>query len=179
MFPVIAASSHPMISLLHIVLKIVVVVVYVVFPLFSSSFFIKEIVVILAGIDFWIVKNITGRLLVGLRWWVDFEENGDERWKFECKVNENNINPADEKIFWWTLALFSLIWFLFVIANVISLGITNVMICSFCLAMTGFNLYSYYRCSKAQSENIKKLAMQYGAGMAAKFMYGSIVANYF
>lgn len=53
------------------------------------------------------------------------------------------------------------------------------MICSFCLAMTGFNLYSYYRCSKAQSENIKKLAMQYGAGMAAKFMYGSIVANYF
>ena len=41
MFPVIAASSHPMISLLHIVLKIVVVVVYVVIPLFSSSFFIK------------------------------------------------------------------------------------------------------------------------------------------
>jgi hypothetical protein len=45
--------------------------------------------------------------------------------------------------------------------------------------MLGFNLYSYYRCSKAQSENIKKLAFQYGAGMAAKFMYGSIVANYF
>jgi hypothetical protein len=30
------------------------------------------IVTVLSGIDFWIVKNITGRLLVGLRWWSDF-----------------------------------------------------------------------------------------------------------
>jgi hypothetical protein len=30
------------------------------------------IVTALSGIDFWIVKNITGRLLVGLRWWSDF-----------------------------------------------------------------------------------------------------------
>lgn len=66
-----------MIALLHIVLKIVVVIVYVVFPFFSDSFFVKEIVVILAAVDFWIVKNVTGRLLVGLRWWVDFQENGD------------------------------------------------------------------------------------------------------
>ena len=41
MFPVIAASSHPIISLVHILLKIAVVVVYVVFPFFSSSFVIK------------------------------------------------------------------------------------------------------------------------------------------
>lgn len=77
------------------------------------------------------------------------------------------------------MALFSLVWLLFSVANVITINITNLVICIFCLAMLGFNLYSYYRCSKAQSENIKKLAFQYGAGMAAKFMYGSIVANYF
>ena len=53
------------------------------------------------------------------------------------------------------------------------------MITLFCLIMIGFNLYSYYKCSKAQSENIKKLAYQYGAGAVAKFMTGSIVANYF
>jgi hypothetical protein len=87
MFPVISASSHPVIALTHIILKIAVVAVYIVFPLFTDTFFVKEIVVILAAIDFWIIKNITGRLLVGLRWWVDFEENGDERWKFECRVN--------------------------------------------------------------------------------------------
>jgi hypothetical protein len=97
------------------------------------------------------VKNITGRLLVGLRWWVDFEENGDEKWKFECKVNEKDVNPADEKVFWWTLALFSLVWLLLSAANAISINVTNLMITLFCLVMIGFNLYSYYRCSKAQS----------------------------
>lgn len=34
------------------------------------------IVTVLSGIDFWIVKNVTGRLLVGLRWWSDFTEDG-------------------------------------------------------------------------------------------------------
>lgn len=77
LFPVISASSHPIIALLHIILKIATVVVYIIFPMFSDSFLVKEIVVIIAGIDFWIVKNITGRLLVGLRWWVDFDHNGD------------------------------------------------------------------------------------------------------
>ena len=71
-FPVIAASSHPLISAVHILLKAAVVAIYVICPFFSDSFFVKEVVVIAAAIDFWIVKNITGRLLVGLRWWVDF-----------------------------------------------------------------------------------------------------------
>lgn len=89
------------------------------------------------------------------------------------------MNAADDKIFWWTLALFTLVWLVLSVANAISLNITNFVIALFCLAMIAFNLYSYYKCSKVQSENVKKLAFQYGAGMAAKFMTGSIIANYF
>lgn len=72
-FPIVAASSHPLLSAVHILLKAAIVAVFVVFPFFTDSFFVKEIVVIMAAIDFWIIKNVTGRLLVGLRWWVDFE----------------------------------------------------------------------------------------------------------
>jgi len=35
------------------------------------------VTVVGAALDFWIVKNLAGRLLVGLRWWIDFDENGD------------------------------------------------------------------------------------------------------
>jgi hypothetical protein len=35
-----------------------------------------QFVVIAAAVDFWIVKNVAGRILVGLRWWVDFDEKG-------------------------------------------------------------------------------------------------------
>jgi hypothetical protein len=31
------------------------------------------LVTVLGAIDFWVVKNVTGRLLVGLRWWSDFD----------------------------------------------------------------------------------------------------------
>jgi hypothetical protein len=33
-------------------------------------------VLILAAIDFWVVKNISGRLLVGLRWKSEIDEKG-------------------------------------------------------------------------------------------------------
>ena len=48
----------------------------------TSSFNVLMIVIIAAAVDFWIVKNLAGRLLVGLRWWIDFDENGEEAWKF-------------------------------------------------------------------------------------------------
>jgi hypothetical protein len=38
--------------------------------------------VVLGSLDFWVVKNISGRLLVGLRWWTDEDEKGREIWKF-------------------------------------------------------------------------------------------------
>jgi hypothetical protein len=34
------------------------------------------LVTVLGAVDFWVVKNVTGRLLVGLRWWSDFDERG-------------------------------------------------------------------------------------------------------
>ena len=40
-------------------------------------------VVLLAAFDFWTVKNITGRLLVNLRWWSEIDEYGNERWIYE------------------------------------------------------------------------------------------------
>ena len=33
--------------------------------------------------DFWTVKNVTGRLLVGLRWWNHVDEDGKSHWVFE------------------------------------------------------------------------------------------------
>lgn len=42
-------------------------------------------IVLLLSIDFWVVKNVTGRLMVGLRWWNKVEEDGTSVWVFESK----------------------------------------------------------------------------------------------
>lgn len=34
-------------------------------------------VIVMAALDFWVVKNVTGRLLVGLRWWSEYDNKGD------------------------------------------------------------------------------------------------------
>ncbi len=78
----ISQSSSPGVAAVHIILKITIVAVYLILPFMTSSFNVLMVVVIGAAIDFWIVKNLAGRLLVGLRWWIDFDENGEEKWKF-------------------------------------------------------------------------------------------------
>jgi hypothetical protein len=48
-----------------------------------SDVMVYIVIILLNCFDFWTVKNITGRKLVGLRWWNDFEEDGTEVWRFE------------------------------------------------------------------------------------------------
>lgn len=39
--------------------------------------------IMLVVFDFWIVKNVSGRLLVGFWWWNDINEEGESVWYFE------------------------------------------------------------------------------------------------
>lgn len=41
------------------------------------------IIVLLDAFDFWTVKNVSGRILVGLRWWNKIKEDGTNEWMFE------------------------------------------------------------------------------------------------
>jgi hypothetical protein len=43
------------------------------------------LVLILSALDFWVVKNISGRLLVGLRWRNEYDQNEKEVWVFESE----------------------------------------------------------------------------------------------
>ena len=62
-------------------------IVYLLLSSFVSGHFIELFltVILLLAFDFWTVKNVTGRLLVGLRWWNKVEEDGTSTWIFESK----------------------------------------------------------------------------------------------
>lgn len=51
----------------------------------SNGILVFVLLVLLISFDFWTVKNITGRLLVGLRYWNDIKEDGTNVWIFESK----------------------------------------------------------------------------------------------
>lgn len=65
---------------------------YILSALFIDNFVIIFVVtVLLAALDFWVVKNVSGRILVGLRWWNEIDDLGESVWKFECLDQEVGI----------------------------------------------------------------------------------------
>ena len=69
---------------------------------FFSSYDMTWLILILVlnAMDFWTVKNVTGRLLVGLRWFNRRMPDGSEEWDCECLVDESKNNVVDTTFFW-------------------------------------------------------------------------------
>jgi hypothetical protein len=52
--------------------------------IFTDNFTLIFVLTILfLAFDFWTTKNISGRLLVGLRWWNEIQPDGTNKWVFE------------------------------------------------------------------------------------------------
>lgn len=78
-----AKAGHPLACIATVFFKIASLFTYKLLKfsylfmgIFMSNVIIFICVTILAALDFWTVKNVTGRLLVGLRWWSYFDEKG-------------------------------------------------------------------------------------------------------
>jgi hypothetical protein len=67
---------------------------------------------ILLAIDFYYLKNIAGRRLVGLRWWNEVNtDTGESHWVFESSSPETrNINATDKRFFWLTMYVVPALW---------------------------------------------------------------------
>lgn len=75
-----------MVVVFYFFFRVALIIVYFLCGWFSDSFIINFIVIVmLLFFDFWIVKNVIGRLLVGFRWWNYVDEDGNSYWVFELK----------------------------------------------------------------------------------------------
>lgn len=71
--------ANPKTCFFHVLFKAAGLAMYILSALFFDSFVIIFVVmVLLAALDFWVVKNVSGRILVGLRWWNEINEAGWE-----------------------------------------------------------------------------------------------------
>lgn len=77
-------SSHPVAALFHVAFKLASIGLYLTCGILSCNFITTFVIlVLLLAFDFWTVKNVTGRLLVGMRWWNRIQEDGNNEWIFE------------------------------------------------------------------------------------------------
>lgn len=174
-------SSHPLPLVFHVLFKVAALITYILGGWLkgSSNFVtITVICIILLALDFWVVKNVTGRLLVGLRWWNIVYEDGSSKWLFESS-EVKKTNKLDTRIFWLVLYATPAIWGLLFFFGMIKFEFNWLIIDGVALTLSGANVYGYYRCSSEQnvkfkamlqqgSDNLVASAFKQGPGMIGK-----------
>ena len=85
--------------------------------LFIRNFVLVFILtLLLLSLDFYYLKNIAGRRLVGLRWWNEVNTStGDSHWVFESHSSQDNSggyieNKTDKRFFWLSMYVAPALW---------------------------------------------------------------------
>lgn len=81
------------------------------------------ITILLLAADFYYLKNIAGRRLVGLRWWNEVDPaTGDSHWVFESsEPGTKVVNATDSRFFWLAIYAQPMLWVLLAVVALLSL----------------------------------------------------------
>ncbi|GMH07719.1 hypothetical protein Nepgr_009559 [Nepenthes gracilis] len=161
--PPVENYANPKACFFHVLFKAAALAFYILSALFISNFVIIFVVtVFLAALDFWVVKNVSGRILVGLRWWNEINELGESVWKFESLNQESlaRINKKDSWLFWWTLYLTAVVWIFLGIFSLVRLQADYVLVVAVCLSLSIANIVGFTKCRKDAKKQIQQFATQ-------------------
>ncbi|PIA38019.1 hypothetical protein AQUCO_02900098v1 [Aquilegia coerulea] len=161
--PVVENYSNPTTCFFHVIFKFLALVFYILSALFFDSFVIIFVVtVLLAALDFWVVKNVSGRILVGLRWWNEINDLGESVWKFECLDQESlaRMNKKDSWLFWWTLYFAAVAWLVLGIFSLIRFQADYLLVIGVCLTLSIANIVGFTKCRKDAKKQLQAFASQ-------------------
>ncbi|KAJ1961236.1 Golgi apparatus membrane protein tvp23 [Dipsacomyces acuminosporus] len=166
-------SSHPIALLFLILFKGGALGLYLLGNFFTDNFILIFVLcVLILAMDFWMVKNISGRLLVGLRWWNEVREDGTNEWIFESRDISFPVNSSDSKIFWTILYATPVIWSLLAIVAFFSLRFQWLLIVIIAVLLSAANLIGYQRCDKDQKKRWNQLTGNDSGSLMGGMMSG-------
>merc|ERR1711872_1199361 len=149
--------SNTMVVILHTAFKLSALIIYLCASILTSSFIACFItVMILLSADFWIVKNISGRLLAGLRWWSVVDESGQLVWHYESWTSEQRqlAQQGESMYFWGTLIGCQVMWAFLATVSIFSLTLKWLLLCCLAMSLNGSNLLGYTRARLGSGEKI-------------------------
>eukprot|EP01083_Nonionella_stella_P194954 718577_1 len=157
------SHKHGKAAFFTIFFKSLAILAYIFGSFLSSNFILIFVFVILClACDFWTVKNVTGRLLVGLRWWNQVKDDGTSEWKFESKngymdAQQQKEEAKDSRLFWTSLYLTPSIWILLSIACMVKFNIKWLPLNLVAISLNGVQLWGYYRCRQKAKLDAQKV----------------------
>ncbi|KAL0482972.1 hypothetical protein AKO1_014870 [Acrasis kona] len=143
--------GHPIATFFHLFFKVGALFVYF-WSMFATSFVIPFVICILfISFDFWTVKNITGRLMVGLRWWNEVQEDGSNVWRFESRENLDDVAQMDSYFFWVVLYAQPVLWVLILIVSILLAKPSWFFVNALAIVLGSFNAWGYFKCQKGKN----------------------------
>lgn len=171
------SCRHPYVTFFHVFFRASAIVVYIFITPFIDSFITSFVfIVLLLSVDFWTVKNITGRILVGLRWWNYIDSDGKSIWMYEARdksAQQVRHNTREVRIFWMGLILPPALWGLFFLAALFGLKFKWIVLVMIALALNFANLHGYTKCKFGSGSNLKDATF----GFAKKEMLKNILSQ--
>lgn len=157
-----SSCAHPMVCFFHVFFKILAVAMYLLLFFFADFVIGFIVITICVAIDFWTTKNVTGRLLVGLRWWNEVDEEGNSVWRFESLPDseKGRLNQLEGMIFWGAMAISPLFWVLCLLSNVLKINIQYSTLDIIALILNVVNLSGYVKCAKGARKKLKKVVVK-------------------
>ncbi|XP_060868746.1 uncharacterized Golgi apparatus membrane protein-like protein CG5021 isoform X3 [Metopolophium dirhodum] len=158
---------HPCVTFFHLFFRVSAVLIYFFGRIFTDSFItLFVLIILLLSMDFWIVKNITGRIMVGLRWWNYVDDDGVSHWVYESR--KHRVNSSEYRIFWAGLWSVTGMWILFFITSFFSINFKWMLLVSIALTLNIANLHGYIKCKGGNQENMGI------SSMASSFIFQNI-----
>lgn len=176
-------SAHPIVCIFHLLFKGLALFFYIFGGWFSGNkkggnsganfITVTVICILLLAADFWVVKNITGRLLVGLRWWNKVD--GDTTtWIFES-AKDRHINKFDSSVFWTVLYATPVVWSGLMVIGILKFNLGWLIVVMMAVALSSANVYGYYKCSSDQKEKFQQMMTQGAQAGAMTVMRGNMM----
>ncbi|KAB5589107.1 Golgi apparatus membrane protein TVP23 [Ceratobasidium theobromae] len=139
-------SSHPTVLFFLYFFRIAAIAVYLLCGFFTDNY---------------VLSNVAGRRLVGLRFWNQVDEDGESYWVFESRdVGYDSVkhsaqsngtspqpsrpaNPIDSKMFWTALYAFPVLWVLLFIVSLLKFNISFLPIVGLALVFNITNVIGF------------------------------------
>lgn len=155
-------SAHPVSLFFLFFFRTAAIVVYLLCGFFTSNYVLSTVlVVVLLAMDFWNCRNVSGRTLVGLRYWNQVDDDGESYWVFESRDPSHPANPVDSKMFWIALYTFPALWLALLVVSILKLSASFIPIVMLALV---FNISNAVGFTYADRDAKEKWANQLGSG---------------
>ncbi|KAK5124136.1 Golgi apparatus membrane protein tvp23 [Meristemomyces frigidus] len=179
-------SAHPITLVTFLAFRAASLLIYLLGGLiFTTNFVLIFIItILLLAADFYYLKNIAGRRLVGLRWWNEVNpQTGDSHWVFESAPQPNEpggklVNATDKRFFWLALYCQPALWAALAIVALARLRFIWLTLVAIALVLTVTNTLAFSRCDRFSQASGLMGSGLYSASLARN-VGGALVSRLF